>query len=166
MALKTMPKNCAKKLPNMQYLRLHFIFYADFLFKELAIPLVATTLILILLVPSSQAFSDDSTSRLYPDNLFGAAYLSGPVAIATGYYGAVRVSSDGGTTWLAADSGTTDLIRRVAAVPGGASFAVSHRGRILESDAGGRDWRVIHEEAGLYLRDISFSDARNGFAVG
>lgn len=104
-------------------------------------------------------------ARLYPDNLFGAAFADG-YAVATGYYGAVRVSGDGGSAWEAVSSGTTDLLRRVAVVPGGAAFAVSHRGRILESAAGGRDWRVVHEEPGVYLRDISFSDARNGFAVG
>jgi len=122
----------------------------------------------LLVVPSTvpaAAAEPAVEMRLYPDNLFGAAFAGG-IAVATGYYGAVRVSADGGVDWQPVESGTTDLIRRVAAVPGGASFAVSHRGRILESDAGGRDWRVIHEEAGLYLRDISFSDARNGFAVG
>ncbi|MDD3446533.1 MAG: YCF48-related protein, partial [Zavarzinia sp.] len=86
--------------------------------------------------------------------------------VATGYHGAVRVSTDGGRHWVSVESGTDDLLRRVTVAGDGKVFAVSHRGRILASEDGGRNWRVVHQEEQVYLRGIDFADAMNGWAVG
>lgn len=121
-----------------------------------AAPLLGTTRI---------AMAAETAKRLYPDALFGVAIDQG-VAVATGYHGAVAVSSGDASKWLSVQSGTDDLLRRVVRRPGGGFVAVSHRGRILESNLQGRDWRVIHEEAGLYMRDVAFANGEVGWAVG
>lgn len=104
--------------------------------------------------------------RDYPDNLFGIVFDEDGSAIATGYHGAVKRSSDGGRLWALAESGTKDLLRRVTAASGNVAFAVSHRGLILRSADDGATWRKVYEEPGLYLRAIAFADALNGWAVG
>ncbi|MCF4165753.1 YCF48-related protein [Zavarzinia compransoris] len=103
--------------------------------------------------------------RLYPDSLFGIA-IDGEHAVASGYHGAVAIADGDLSTWVAVSSGTSDLLRRVVRRPEGGYVAVSHRGRILESNQDGRDWRVIHEKAGTYMRAVDFADAERGWAVG
>jgi len=76
------------------------------------------------------------------------------------------VSRDGGRSWSRVESGTEDLLRRVAIAPAGAVFAVSSGGRIFRGDLAGGAWTGIHDEAGLYLRDIAFADDASGWVVG
>ncbi|MDD3443985.1 MAG: YCF48-related protein [Zavarzinia sp.] len=111
------------------------------------------------------ARADAEPSRLFPDSLFGIVIDDG-MAVATGYHGAVAVAAEGQGAWTLVDSGTDDLLRRVARRPKGGFIAVSHRGRILESDAQGRNWKLIHEEPGLYLRDVDFASEKVGWVVG
>lgn len=111
-----------------------------------------------------EAFAAAPT-RLYPDPLFGIV-LDGDAAVATGYHGSVAVSSSVAGGFTAVASGTKDLLRRVARRPNGGYVAVSHRGRILESNPQGREWRTIFEVPGLYLRAVDFASASVGWAVG
>lgn len=104
--------------------------------------------------------------REYPDNLFGIAIAGPTSAIATGYHGTVKVSSDGGQTWSRVPALTDDLLRRVTAAPDGATYAVSHRGKIFKGQPDGTGWSVVYEQPGLYLRDIAFATAESGWAVG
>ncbi|RJF89365.1 hypothetical protein D3874_25085 [Oleomonas cavernae] len=132
--------------------------------------LMATALACAILVThasSRTAIADGAApARLYPDPLFGVVLLDQSTAIATGYHGAVRLSVDGGATWAAEPSGTEDMLRRVATTSDHHVFAVSHVGKILEADADARGWRTVHDEPGLYLRDIAFATPQVGWAVG
>ncbi|MCW0182667.1 WD40/YVTN/BNR-like repeat-containing protein [Zavarzinia sp.] len=114
---------------------------------------------------TGKAKAAESGLRLYPDALFGIA-VDGGVAVATGYHGAVAVADGDPSKWLSVSSGSDDLLRRVVRRPGAGFVAVSHRGRILESNLQGRDWRAIHEESGLYLRAVDFASESTGWAVG
>lgn len=104
--------------------------------------------------------------REFPDDLFGVAVGAGGRIVVTGYHGAARASQDGGRHWARLESGTEDLLRRVAILPDGRLFAVSSGGRILRGDVAGGPWELAHEESGLYLRDIAFADAASGWVVG
>ncbi|TDP39101.1 photosynthesis system II assembly factor YCF48-like protein [Zavarzinia compransoris] len=134
---------------------------ADGASRRQALALGAGALLAMPLMPRLALAA--APERLYPDPLFGIA-LDGAASVATGYHGAVAVSS--GASWTAVGSGTRDLLRRVTRRPGGGYVAVSHRGRILESNAEGRDWRVIFEVPGVYLRAVAFASAAVGWAVG
>ena len=137
------------------------------LMKRLLATAALAATVFVAHAPSHRAFADGTaTVRLYPDPLFGVVLLDQSRAIATGYHGAVRLSTDGGATWAAEPSGTEDLLRRVATTSDRHVFAVSHGGKILEANADARGWRVVHDEQGLYLRDIAFATPRVGWAVG
>jgi photosystem II stability/assembly factor-like uncharacterized protein len=135
--------------------------------KRLLATAALTATIFVAHAPSHRALADGTTTvRLYPDPLFGVVLLDQSKAIATGYHGAVRLSVDGGATWAVEPSGTEDLLRRVATTSDHRIFAVSHVGKILEANADARGWRIVHDEPGLYLRDIAFATPQVGWAVG
>lgn len=104
--------------------------------------------------------------REIPDNLFGIALGPHGAAVATGYHGTVKFSSDGGAHWSRISAATNGLLRRVAMTADQSIFAVSSNGEILKQRAGQNTWQVVHSEDGLYLRDIAFADAQTGWAVG
>lgn len=104
--------------------------------------------------------------REFPDNLFGVAFGANGEALAVGYHGAVKLSSDDGLHWLPLDAKTPDLLRRVVHAGGGAYFAVSSGGKILKSTDSGRTWAAVHSETNLYLRDLAFADAESGWVSG
>ena len=104
--------------------------------------------------------------REFPDNLFGVALGARGQAVATGYHSTIRVSSDGGASWSRLDLGGDELLRRATLLDDGRVFAVSSGGKILRLQPGEDAWRVVHEEPGLYLRDIAFATGQTGWAVG
>lgn len=116
------------------------------------------------------AGADDSlapaTERTFPDSLFGVALGAGGMAVATGYHGVVRVSQDEGTHWSRIDAGNGALLRRVALLEDGTTFAVSSDGHILKGAAGKAGWQAVYDAQGSYLRDIAFATATTGWAVG
>jgi photosystem II stability/assembly factor-like uncharacterized protein len=133
--------------------------------------IVAAVALTALATLAAYALSDGAASRHgvvrdFPDDLFGIAVGPEGELVVTGYHGAVRVSRDSGRSWSRIESGTEDLLRRVAIAPTGAVFAVSSGGRIFRGDLAGGAWTTVHDEAGLYLRDIAFADATSGWVVG
>lgn len=112
------------------------------------------------------AHAEGGALREFPDDLFGIAAFDAGRLVATGYYGTIKVSDNGGRSWRRIDAGTTELLRRVVAFEGGTALAVGHQGSILLSADHGRNWRPVYREAGLYLRAISFASDKVGWAVG
>ncbi|MFC7049968.1 WD40/YVTN/BNR-like repeat-containing protein [Emcibacter nanhaiensis] len=104
--------------------------------------------------------------RLVPDNLYDVDFDDFRHGIATGYYGTILQTSDGGSHWNRVRSDTSELLRRVDMVSENKAWSVGHRGGIFYSGNGGRDWELQARIEGIFLRDISFSSERNGWAVG
>jgi len=125
---------------------------------------VVTALAAFALTPVA-ARADAAGYRVYPDNLFGIS-LGASASVASGYHGAIVVSGVDGQAWSPVESGASDLLRRVAQVPGHGFAAVSNRGRILAGDATGRAWHEVFAEEGQNLRGIAFVDGNVGYAVG
>lgn len=115
---------------------------------------------------AGRAYAEAGPLREFPDDLFGIAAFDADRLVATGYYGTIRISDDGGLSWRRIDAGTTELLRRVVAFEGGSALAVGHQGSILLSADHGRTWQTVYREAGLNLRALSFASASVGWAVG
>ncbi|PWR18156.1 hypothetical protein, partial [Zavarzinia aquatilis] len=111
---------------------------------------VVTVLAASSLMPVT-ARADATGYRVYPDNLFGIG-LGSSASVASGYHGSVVVAGVDGRAWSTVDSGSSDLLRRVVAVPGHGFAAVGNRGRILAGDATGRAWHEVFAEEGQNLR--------------
>ncbi|WP_207779440.1 hypothetical protein, partial [Zavarzinia aquatilis] len=108
----------------------------------------ATVVALLAVSPMAGA---QTAPRVYPDNLFGIG-LGSSASVASGYHGSVVVAGEDGRAWSTVDSGSSDLLRRVVAVPGHGFAAVGNRGRILAGDATGRAWHEVFAEEGQNLR--------------
>lgn len=104
--------------------------------------------------------------RLVADNLFDVDFADAENGLATGYYGTILKTNDGGRHWVKIVTGTRELIRRLDMVSVREAWAVGHRGSIFHTTDGGLTWQVQTQVKGVYLRDISFATARAGWAVG
>jgi photosystem II stability/assembly factor-like uncharacterized protein len=104
--------------------------------------------------------------REFPDDLFGAGIGPHGELVVTGYHGAAKVSVDGGRRWKRVDCGTEDLLRRVTVTSDGTAHAVTSGGKILQGDVRDSRWKAVHDEAGLYLRDVAFATPADGWVVG
>ena len=105
-------------------------------------------------------------NRLVPDHLYGVDFVDGQTGFASGYYGTLLKTENGGLHWTRLSSGVDQLLRRVDAVSEQLVWAVGHRGSILHSSDGGHRWQEQHRLPGVYLRDLSFADSDVGWVVG
>ena len=108
----------------------------------------------------------DVARRLVPDNLYAVDFSDSDHGIATGYFGTILKTTDGGQHWVRINSATQELIRRVDMVSASKAWAVGHRGSILHSQDGGTTWVSQKQANATYLRDISFASEKVGWAVG
>lgn len=98
--------------------------------------------------------------------LHSVAFASDQIAVAVGEYGAILRTTDGGSTWVAADvEATTETFRAVTFNAKGVGLAVGAGGTILRSINGGANWSVVHAGEGFF-RSISFADNDAAVAVG
>lgn len=104
--------------------------------------------------------------RFVPDNLYGVDFVDAAHGLATGYYGTVLRTRDGGRNWSVGSVGTTELLRRVRLLTPTEAWAVGHRGSVFSTTDGGASWSMRHRLPGVYLRDLSFVDSRHGWVVG
>lgn len=115
------------------------------------------------------AMANSETSqdkRLVADNLFDVDFIDAQRGLASGYYGTILKTSDGGTHWVRIETNIKELIRRLDLVTADKGWAVGHRGSIFHTEDGGLSWKKQFQVKGVYLRDISFASENTGWAVG
>ncbi len=105
--------------------------------------------------------------RHIADHLYGVDFFDAHNGIATGYYGTVLRTRDGGENWSWHTTGERELLRRVHMTSADQAFAVGHRGSIYRTPDGGSSWVVVHRQPDIKLRAIEFeADKLAGWAVG
>ena len=105
--------------------------------------------------------------RFIPDNLFGVDFVDESHGWASGYYGTILKTMDGGRSWTHISLPHTDLIRRIQFLDKESGWLVTHRGRIMSSNDGGDTWKTNYlEDKQTNLRNIKFIDRNVGWAVG
>jgi len=78
-----------------------------------------------------------------PDDLFSISAPSKSHVVVSGYWGAIYVSTDGGSNWKRGETGTRRLIYDVSMADEQRGFACGQRGLLLRTDDGGLSWRKI-----------------------
>lgn len=102
----------------------------------------------------------------WPD-LYSVRFASdGKTGWIGGEGGLILRTIDGGETWHAQSSGTTENIFRITVVDPRTAYASGTNGLLLGTTDGGAHWQLQSFKGGLIFFDIAFSDAQNGWAVG
>ena len=91
---------------------------------------------------------------------------AGTDGIIVGNSGTVWYSSDQGTTWQQASSGTENDLEAVTFTGKATAVAVGDNGTILKSDNGGASWTAESSGTSIDLRAVSFASPADGVAVG
>jgi photosystem II stability/assembly factor-like uncharacterized protein len=80
--------------------------------------------------------------------------------------GLILKTTDGGASWKAQPSGTTENIFRVAVADPQTAYAAGTNGLLMGTTDGGARWQPETFKGGLIFFDIAFPDARDGWVVG
>jgi photosystem II stability/assembly factor-like uncharacterized protein len=143
-------------------------------FRPLARPGIAAVWLAALVVSTAchnvhfEPRKEDGSISIY-DDLFAVASPSADKIVAVGYWGAIYVSDDGGTTWAKADSGSKSLLYGVSMADVERGWAVGQSGTILHTTDGGKTWvrqKNLKEDEGSHLFSVHAYSANDVWAVG
>lgn len=115
---------------------------------------------------TSSTTSESSLKRLIPDDLFGVTFPDSLHGWASGYYGTVIRTNDGGVTWTHQTIDGAQLLRRIDFVDTHNGWTIGHRGSVYSTKDGGKNWQEKILKKGLYLRSVDFVSAQVGWVVG
>jgi photosystem II stability/assembly factor-like uncharacterized protein len=87
-------------------------------------------------------------------------------AWAVGDSGVIAVTSDGGKTWVAQESGVTTDLKRVVFVDAKNGWITGSAGILLHTTNGGAKWQTQKFDLGMDMTDVFFFDAKVGWATG
>lgn len=99
------------------------------------------------------------------EDLFSVKFLDAVHGVATGEFGSILYTSNGGTTWLQSYSPSTDSILHLANI-GNILWACGSNGCILKSSNKGAVWEKSNSNVHTVLYSIAFADSLTGVAVG
>ncbi len=104
-----------------------------------------------------------------PDDLFSVSPVGKDRAVASGYWGAIYLTEDGGATWRAADTGTDRLIYDVSMADAQHGWAVGQVGLVLRTEDGGASWQrqsTPKDDQGVHIFAVQALDKDRAWAVG
>jgi photosystem II stability/assembly factor-like uncharacterized protein len=82
-----------------------------------------------------------------------------------GLDGAMLMTNDGGKKWIKQDSPTKENLYGIQVV-GNRGYVVGNRGNCLISKDSGLTWKANRVTTKYWLRDLSFTDEKNGWIIG
>jgi photosystem II stability/assembly factor-like uncharacterized protein len=100
------------------------------------------------------------------DNLYGVKFIDAKTGWVVGAFGTIARTTDGGATWQAQPSKTTQQLYDVDFVDPQQGWAVGRQGLILHTTDGGATWEQQTSGTGQHLFGVDFIDAQHGIAVG
>lgn len=118
-----------------------------------------------LTVVDAFALEAKGQTRLHHD-LFSVTFADQNQGWASGRWGTILHTIDGGKTWKRQISGTDYTITSIFFVDGKRGWAVGDRGTILHTDDGGANWKKQQSPVSVFLMGVYFVNAQNGWAVG
>ena len=83
-----------------------------------------------------------------------------------GTSGIILRTTDGGSTWVSQNSGTTNQLNEVVFTDANTGTAVGEGGTVLRTTDGGNEWNDQASGTTNLLFGLSFVDANTGAAVG
>ena len=100
------------------------------------------------------------------DNLYGTKFIDAKRGWVVGAFGTIAHTSDGGASWQAQPSKTTQQLYDIDFVDAQHGWIVGRQGLILHTADGGTTWEPQTSGTDQHLFGIDFADAQNGVAVG
>ncbi|MCP5065326.1 MAG: hypothetical protein GY946_02065 [bacterium] len=103
------------------------------------------------------------------DDLFAVSVVADDTVIASGYWGAIYRSTDGGESWSKASTPTKSLIYDISMADDRVGWAVGQLGLVLYTDDGGETWTkqsTPKDEQGVHLFSVQAQDPLRALAVG
>ena len=103
------------------------------------------------------------------DDLFSVTSPSPDLVLASGYWGSIYRSADGGQTWELAETGTKRLIYDISMADDQNGWAVGQLGMTLRTTDGGKTWTsqsTPKDDQGVHLFSVQAVDANRAIAVG
>lgn len=118
--------------------------------------------------PEGKLFVYPSLLSIFPyeDPLTSLSVIDCRQGWIAGDRGIILHTEDGGATWLAQLSGTTESLNAVQSISAHQGWAVGNGGVILRTIDGGREWKSQSSGTREDLRDLSFVDAEHGWIGG
>jgi photosystem II stability/assembly factor-like uncharacterized protein len=104
--------------------------------------------------------------RSHGNTLMSVSFTPGGVGWAVGDGGKIQRSDDGGQTWAQQSSGTTRILRRVAAVSPSVAWAAGEGGVVLRTTDGGERWIEIGTGVTDDLTGLAAPSASVAWVVG
>ncbi|HUP02796.1 MAG TPA: YCF48-related protein [Bryobacteraceae bacterium] len=109
----------------------------------------------------------DAKKQNYTTEHLVAVFAVGNQAWASGFYGTMLHSSDGGATWEKQVTGTTMDLQGLYFINQDLGWAVGWSGTILRTADGGKNWKIIASDSATWsLNTVFFKDEKNGWACG
>jgi len=100
------------------------------------------------------------------DVLTDIKFTDNQTGIVVGRYGTILRTLDGGTSWLAMTSGTSDGLGAVDFPTAAVGYATAMSGRMLKTINGGTSWTTLTTGVTEDLRGVRFVSATRGWVVG
>jgi photosystem II stability/assembly factor-like uncharacterized protein len=100
------------------------------------------------------------------DNLYGVKFIDAKHGWVVGAFGTIARTSDGGNTWQAQPSKTTQSLYDVDFVDTQHGWVVGRQGLILRTTDGGATWDAQTSGTSQHLFGVDFVDDQYGVAVG
>ncbi len=103
------------------------------------------------------------------DDLFALSVVTPELVLASGYWGAIYRSADGGETWSKSVTNAKSLIYDISMADEKAGWAVGQLGLVLKTNDGGVTWEkqsTPKDEQGVHLFSVQAVDATTAIAVG
>ena len=89
---------------------------------------------------------------------------------ATGYWGTILATTNGGATWTSQHSGTTSTLVGITFIDAKRGWAVGYDGALVKTSNGGATWTAKHfggaQKGNYRLFSVSFVDGRHGWISG
>jgi photosystem II stability/assembly factor-like uncharacterized protein len=100
------------------------------------------------------------------NRLESVSFMDAITGTAVGDNGTILRTTDGGVTWKAQSSGTTNSLWAVTFMDAKTAIVVGNSGTILRSTDTGMTWTPLPTDTRATLWGISFADAKTGIVVG
>lgn len=100
------------------------------------------------------------------DNLYSVSFATPQMGWASGAFGSIVHTSDGGKTWAQQDSTASESLYSIDFANERLGWAVGRAGVIVHTSNGGANWRAQTAPSAKHLFSVDFVDETFGIAVG
>ncbi len=129
-------------------------------------PVQGLAIVALLAVCGVLSIAPAAATDAIQDNLYGVSFVDSDVGWASGAFGTIAHTSDGGKTWVSQATGASESLFSVDFVNESLGWAVGRSGTIVHTGDGGKQWHAQKSPSEKHLFSVDFVDEAFGIAVG